>query len=324
MGEIHAMVQYFVISPCVPDQNMPVYPLKTTKRGGNTMSLMKTLAKVAIGVAVAKGAKSMMGGAGGGGGLGDMLSKMTQGAQGGGSSPFGGANSPGAANNAGGGLQDMLGGLLGGAQAGGGVGQGGLGGILEQLGGAQGGSGGLGGLLGGLAGAAGGGAAAGGLGGLLGSLAGATQNRPQQDNASFGEVLNSQFDETPVEAIEPSAGQEAAAALMLRAMIQATKADGELDDAEKQNLIDRLGGDVDAEEAAFVQAEMQRPLDVQGLVNDTPNVLGPQVYAMSVLGIDLDSKAEAQYLHQLAQGFGMEPASVNAIHDQLGVPQLYT
>jgi uncharacterized membrane protein YebE (DUF533 family) len=291
------------------------------------MSLMKTLAKVAIGVAVAKGAQNMMKGgssnsAGGGGGLGDLLKNMTQ-QGGGGSSPFGGANSPG-----GGGLQDALGGLLGGSQSGGGVGNGGLGGLLEQIGGAQGGgqSGGLGGLIGGLAQAAGqgGGGAAGGLGGLLGGLTGAMQGKAQQSDSSFGEVFNSQFDETPVEAIEPSADQEAAAALMLRAMIQATKADGELDDAEKAAIVERLGGDVDQQEAAFVQAEMQRPLDVDGLVADTPRALGPQVYAMSVLGINLDSQAEAQYLHKLAQGFGMEPGTVNSIHDQLGVPQLYS
>ena len=295
---------------------------------GESMSLVKTLAKVAIGVAVAKGASSMMKGGGTGGGLGDLLKGMTQGGgSAGGGSPFGADNSPRAGGA--GDLQDMLGGLLGGSQAGGSTGQGGLGGLLEQLGGAQssGQGGGLGGLLGGLANAAGGtggGTGSGGLGGLLGGLSGALQGRPQQTDRSFGEVLNSQFDQTPVEAIEPSADQEAAAALMLRAMIQATKADGDLDEAEKAKLIDQLGGDVDQQEAAFVQAELQRPVDVNGLVNDTPRALAPQVYAMSVLGIDLDSQAEAQYLHQLAQGFGLDAASVNNIHDQLGVPQLYS
>ena len=172
-------------------------------------------------------------------------------------------------------------------------------------------------MLGGLAGSAG-------AGGMLGALGGAVAQRPAENNASFGEVLNSSFDETPQEAIEPTADQEAAAALMLRAMIQAAKSDGNFDEAEQEKLVGQLGGDVDAEEAAFVRAEMQRPVDVNALIAEVPQGLGPQVYAMSLLAIDLDSKAEAQYLHSLAQGLGMEAAAVNDVHAQLGVPSLYT
>ncbi|WP_299731405.1 DUF533 domain-containing protein [uncultured Tateyamaria sp.] len=284
------------------------------------MSLMKTLAKVAIGVAVAKGASSMMknrGGAqaaGAGGGLGGLLGGLAgggaQGGAGGLQDMLGGLS--GGAQGGAGGLQDMLGGLMGGAQGG----AGGLGGLLENLGGG-GKGGGLQDMLGGLAGGAG-------AGGLLGALGGAMGNRPASNNASFGEVLNSSFDQTPQEAIEPTADQEAAAALMLRAMIQAAKSDGKLDEGEQEKLMGQLGGDVDAEEAAFVRGEMQRPVDVNALVAEVPRGLGPQVYAMSLLAIDLDSQAEAQYLHSLAQGLGMDADTVNNVHAQLGVPSLYT
>ncbi|NNK15397.1 MAG: tellurite resistance TerB family protein [Sulfitobacter sp.] len=279
------------------------------------MSLMKTLAKVAVGVAVAKGAQSMMKrsaqGGGSGGGLGGLLGGLAGGAAGG-SRPHGGAHSTG------GGLEDMLGGLLGGgagSKAGGGM-PGGLGGLLEQLGGSGGAGGGLGGLLGGLAGAAG-------AGGLLGGASRTVQKRPERNDRDFGAVLNSQFDANPEPEIEPSQDQEAAAGLMLAAMIQAAKSDGTFDEAEKDKLLGQLG-DVDAEEAAFVQAQLQAPIDVDGLVRQTPQGMGPQIYAMSVLGIDLDSQQEAQYLHQLAQGYGMTPAEVNDIHAQMGVPSLYT
>ena len=261
------------------------------------MSLMSTLAKVAIGVAVAKGASAMMnrqGGTAGGGGLGGLLGGL----QG------GGAGAAGV-------MQNMLGSLMGGA---GGAG-GGLGGLLENLGGAQGG-GGLQGMLGGLA--AGGGAA-----GLMGALGGRAAARPADNGASFGQVLNSQFAETPEPAIEPTADQEAAAAVMLRAMIQAAKSDGQLDQNEEDKLMKQLGGDIDAEEAAFLRAEMGKPVDVNALVSDVPQGLGPQVYAMSLLAIDLDNQAEAQYLHSLAQGLGMDAENVNHIHAQLGVPSLY-
>lgn len=282
------------------------------------MSLMKTLAKVAIGVAVAKGASAMMnrqGGAAAGGGLGGLLGGLAGAAQtpgAGAGTPFSRESSPAAGLQAGN-MQDMLGGLLGGSG-----GQAGLGGILEQLGGAGGaGGGGLGGLLGGLAGAAG-------AGGALGGLAGMAQERPTQENASFGTVLNSAFAQTPEPEIEPTADQEAAAALMLRAMIQAAKSDGQLDDAEQEKLMGQMGGDVDAQEAAFLREEMAKPVDVAGLVNDTPQGMGAQVYAMSLLAINLDNQSEAQYLHQLAQGYGLQAAEVNGIHEKFGVPSLYT
>ena len=199
------------------------------------MSLMKTLAKVAIGVAVAKGASAMMnknksttGSASSGGGLGGLLGGLTGGSTGG----------------SGGNLQDMLGGLMGGSS---GASSGGLGGLLNQLGGGgtgtstSGSSGGLGGLLGGLAGAAG-------AGGLLSSLGGASQKAPERPEADFGAVLNSQFDSNPAPEITPSRDQEATAALMIAAMIQAAKSDGTFDEAEREKLLNHLG-DVDADEA---------------------------------------------------------------------------
>lgn len=270
------------------------------------MSLMKTLAKVAIGVAVAKGASAMMknksassGGTSSAGGLGGLLGGLMGG--GAGASTSGGL----------GGLLNQLGGSSGASG-------GGLGGLLNQLGGASGSgaSGGLGGLLGGLAGAAG-------AGGLLAGLGGATGGKPEREEADFGAVLNSQFDSNATPEIVPSQEQEVLAALMIAAMIQAAKSDGTFDAAERDKLLNHLG-DVDAEEAAFVQARMDAPIDIDGLVSQTPEGMGPQIYAMSLLAIDLDTQEEAQYLHKLAKGYGMDPAAVNEIHAQMGVASLYT
>ncbi len=329
------------------------------------MSLMKTLAKVALGVAIAKGAGAMMnrGGsnapapapASGGGGLLDQLSQMSQTGQ------------------SGGGLQDMLGSVLGGRQQpSSGGGPGGLGGLLDGLsnavtpqggvetastgggldslldglmGGQSGGgsgeaSGGLGGLLGGLTqgGGAGGfgglmgalsqGGAGGDLGGLLGGLmGGATASHAESipntvSSKSFGEQLNSSFladDETDD---APSPQQEFAAGLMLRAMIQAAKSDGEIDVGEREKLLGQLG-EISPEEREFVTAEMAAPVDVRGLAGQVPNGMEPQVYAMSVMAINLDNRAEAQYLHDLATELAIDKNGVNHIHAQLGVPSIY-
>mgnify|MGYP003626873188 FL=1 len=276
------------------------------------MSLMRTLAKVAIGVAVAKGAKAVMqnnkSGANGGG-LGGLLGGLT----GGDNRRSTGAD--GANARSGGGIEDMLGGLLGGTS---GTSQGGLGGLLNRFGKSTGGnsSGGLGGLLGGLAGAAG-------AGGLLSGLDRKVEAAPDRPEADFGAVLNSQFSASATPPVPPSKDQEALAGLMISAMIQAAKSDGTFDDKEREKLLSKLN-EADPDEEAFVKAQMDAPVDVDKLVAQTPDGMGPKVYAMALLAIELDTQQEAQFLHKLANGYGMTPGEVNEIHSQVGVPSLYT
>ena len=247
------------------------------------MSLMRTLAKVAIGVAVAKGAKAVMqnnkSGAGGGG-LGGLLGGLTGGGNNR-STEAGGANT-----RSGGGIEDMLGGLLGGTS---GTNQGGLGGLLDRFGSSSGGR------------------------------SSAAPDRPEAD---FGAVLNSQFDSTGAKPVTPSKDQEALAGLMISAMIQAAKSDGTFDDKEREKLLSKLSG-ADPDEEAFVTAQMEAPVDVDNLVAQTPDGMGPKVYAMALLAIELDTQQEAQFLHKLANGYGMTPDEVNDIHAQVGVPSLY-
>lgn len=299
------------------------------------MSLMKTLAKVAIGMAVAKGVSSMTGkgrAQSGGGGLLDALTG-------------GGGQSQG-------GLEGMLGGLLGGGQqtsgrstaggSGGGLGGlldglsdastprggvqtgnngGGLDSILDGLTGKGGAAGGLGDLLGGLTN--GGGNLGGLLGGLLGAGAAATSAKPTGTNISFGEKFNQSLTHGGEPEIAPTPQQEVAAGLMLRAMIQAAKSDGKIDDAERAKLLGKLG-DISPQERDFVNAELAAEIDVKGLARQVPNGMQAQVYTMSIMGIDLDNQAEAQYLHDFATELGIDKSNVDNIHAQLGVPTLYS
>lgn len=302
------------------------------------MSLMKSLARVAAGVMLAKGVGSMMRTAQqgqrtastrttGGGILGDLMNGM------------GGAQ--GRTASTGGGLGDILGQVLGGGQTRSvGTGRpyggpnstgasGGLGGILDQLtggGAARTGSagGGLGGLLGGLAGGAAGGAAAGSLGGLLvGLLNGPAQRGAQRSNdASFGEVFNDALSRQDEPEVAPTAEQNAVAGLMLRAMIQAAKADGKIDEAEKERLLGQLG-DLDDEDRAFIREQMAAPVDAQALAREVPKGLEAQVYMMSLMAIDFDNRTEAEYLNSLAQAMGIDQQMANQIHQHVGVQNLY-
>ena len=74
---------------------------------------------------------------------------------------------------------------------------------------------------------------------------------------------------------------------------------------------------------AFVRRELAAPLDAQAFIRSVPRGMEQQVYTMSLMGIDLDTNQEAQYLHQLAQGLGIEADVCNQIHDKLGAPKLY-
>lgn len=293
------------------------------------MSLVGTLAKVAIGVAVAKGIGGLMK-------QGGAVSRGNTGGSDG--SIFGGAHSPRSSGS--GSLGDVMGDILSGGNssgrtASGGATSGGLGGLLEELTGAKSGGaatgsagGGLNDILGGLTKSLGGGAAGGGglgdlLGGLLGGAMGSAAGSAAGGGGSFGDVLNSAFGNKGEPEVAPTQHQEAAAGLMLRAMIQAAKSDGKIDAAEKDKLMKNLT-DATPEEMNFVKQELAAPIDVDGLVAQVPKGLEAQVYAMSLLAIDLDNQNEAQYLHTFATGMGLDRQTVNAIHEKVGVQPLYS
>ena len=79
----------------------------------------------------------------------------------------------------------------------------------------------------------------------------------------------------------------------------------------------------DPAEVQAVNAELQRPVDVEALVRMVPNGMEAQVYLASLSAIDLDQQAEAQYLHALAQALELTPEETNALHDRAGAPRLY-
>jgi uncharacterized membrane protein YebE (DUF533 family) len=243
-----------------------------------------------------------------------------------------------------GGQNGLLGGLLGGSQGGGGLlsaltggGQssGGLGGLASMAkdflggGGRTGGSGMAVGGLGALAGAllgGGGGAAKGAIGGgvmaLLGSLAVSAiknMNRPVDvnDTKSMPLGLREPEDDSEEEVLQNNAK------LVLRAMINAAKSDGQIGPAEMKRITDKLQeAGADQEARNFVLEEMGKPLDLDGIVRDVSDQeIGAQVYAASLLSIEVDTVAEQDYLRRLAEGLQLGPGAVARIHQMLGVSQ---
>lgn len=215
------------------------------------------------------------------------------------------------------GVGKMMGGGSG-SSAGGGLG-GLLGGLMSA--GSQAGGGGLAGMLGSaLSGGGQGAGQAGGLGGLLNSLGSGQQGGQAGGLGGLGGLLNSALGGQSTAA--PSAEENTTAEILLRGMINAAKSDGSIDESEQQKILEHLG-DVTQDEIEFVRAEMAAPLDVDAFIRSVPQGLEQQVYVMSLLGIDLDSQAEAQYLDKLAQGFSINHQAANEIHGKVGVPPIY-
>lgn len=148
-----------------------------------------------------------------------------------------------------------------------------------------------------------------GLGGLMAALGGAAATGTEQA-AQMMDALTGNKAATGT--------LEENAKLMIRAMIQAAKADGEIDEEEKARILDYLG-DLDPEERAFVEAELAKPIDVNGLAMDTSTQARSQVYAMSAMAIRVDTDSEASYLDGLAAALGLSDADRARIHQAMGI-----
>ena len=105
-------------------------------------------------------------------------------------------------------------------------------------------------------------------------------------------------------------------------MCNAAKVDGAVDRQEQDAILGRLGN-VTKEELDFVRKELNSPLDVTQFCRSVPDDLSEQVYAFSVMAIQLDTLKEAAYLGRLAQGLSMDEGTCNSLHAKVGAPSLY-
>ena len=155
-------------------------------------------------------------------------------------------------------------------------------------------------------------AAAAGFAGLMSAMGGASAAGAQQAD----DMLSSLFKGTPA-----SVAAEDNAKLMIRAMVQAAKADGEIDADEQQVIMDALK-DASPEEVAFVREQLAAPVDPMALAAATGEAMKAQVYSTALMAIRMDHPGEADFLRQLANGLGLEPAARDRVHTAMGVPPL--
>jgi uncharacterized membrane protein YebE (DUF533 family) len=185
-----------------------------------------------------------------------------------------------------------------------------MGDMMSKLG-IPGGSGMLGQIMGQLGGGAAGAGTAGaaGLGGLMSALGGA---------AAAGSESSAQMMDAFTGTTAATSTMEDNAKLMISAMIQAAKADGEIDGDEQAKILEQMG-ELDAEERAFIEAELAKPVDVQSLAMATSEQMKAQVYAMSVMAIRVDTNSEVSYLNTLAAALGLSDETRAQVHKAMGI-----
>jgi len=274
------------------------------QRAGNALEELMRTGMASLGGGAQGGATQ---GAAQGGGIGDLLGQVLGAAQGGGAQ----GAAPGAAQ--GGGVGDLLGQVLGAVQ-------GGLSSAAQNPGQAGGIGAILGGLLGGggdsIKGALGGGALA-----MLASIAfkamqGAGQGGAGAEAPGFN-LPGLTAPETP----EQHQAMETTAQIVLKGMINAAKADGQIDANEMQRIVGKLQeAGMDEQTKAWVMTEMSQPLNLDAFAAEIPSQeVAAQVYAASLLAIEVDTDGERRYLTQLAQKTGLHPMVAQHIQQSMGM-----
>ncbi len=107
----------------------------------------------------------------------------------------------------------------------------------------------------------------------------------------------------------PAAQVETHSVAILTAIIGAAKADGHIDERERQ-LIDQEIGQLqtDADTQQWLQAELAKPLDPSDVARQASSPeIAAEMYLASVFAVDTQNFMERSYLQELARQLRLEP-----------------
>ncbi|MBQ3377394.1 MAG: DUF533 domain-containing protein [Synergistaceae bacterium] len=227
---------------------------------------------------------------------------------------LGGGSSSSSSPSMSGGLQGLMGTLLGGGQS-----------VINKAGQAVGGgdnlaAAGLGALIGALSGKSGSssmGGIGGGLMGLLGMMAfkaltGNNNNASQAQQEQLAQSIASRSQQQVASDAE----------IILTAMLDAAKADGQVDAEELGRITGKIkSAGIGQEGMNYLISKLQSPMETNKIlaaVKGRPE-LAAQVYSASLMAIDVDTQAEKRYLAGLANAMGLSQSVVNNIKQIVGM-----
>jgi uncharacterized membrane protein YebE (DUF533 family) len=102
-------------------------------------------------------------------------------------------------------------------------------------------------------------------------------------------------------------------------MIAAAYADGALDPEERKRILDRMSeAGFGPEEREFLERELASPRPIESLTAGVRSpALAAQIYAASLVALDVDDDRERAYLAALARQLGLSPELVDGLHAEL-------
>jgi uncharacterized membrane protein YebE (DUF533 family) len=177
------------------------------------------------------------------------------------------------------------------------------------------------------------------LGGLaaVGALAYTAYQRYNQQNTPSAPSPQLPQSAAPVELTPAPAGsafmpkendvaaQEELGLILVRAMIAVARADGRLDAQESQTIFEKIQSlGLDPESQNLLVKEMGHPVDMDAIVNSaTCPEVAAEIYAASLLAVEVDSAAEKAYLAMLAARLELPAQLVVEIERQVEVQKTF-
>ena len=122
-----------------------------------------------------------------------------------------------------------------------------------------------------------------------------------------------------IPAVENTAANEQLGLTLVRAMIAVAKADGRLDPQESQAIFEKIQSlGLDSENQALLVEEIGHPVDMDAIVRSaTSPEVAAEIYAASLLAVEVDTAAEKGYLAMLAARLKLPAALVAEIERQV-------
>ncbi len=114
---------------------------------------------------------------------------------------------------------------------------------------------------------------------------------------------------------------ETKARLIVKGMINIAKSDGQVSLDEIQRIVGRAeAAGMGTEDQAWLMAELRAPLSLDAFVAEIPDrEVAAEIYAASLLAVEVDTQEERHYLREFAEKTGLHPVVVQHIHQSFGV-----
>ncbi|MGE4073179.1 MAG: tellurite resistance TerB family protein [Lysobacterales bacterium] len=117
---------------------------------------------------------------------------------------------------------------------------------------------------------------------------------------------------------ESPSDRSADASHLIRSMIAAANADGQIDAQERSAILERaLEAGLDPATQQFLMGELRAPATLEQIVAATRPALKLETYAAAMIAITVDTDAERQYLDRLAGALGLTSEDRERVHQQL-------